>query len=41
MRRRCGSSGRIDVLLSNAGYGFLGTFEEVPEQFAGQIDTNL
>jgi NAD(P)-dependent dehydrogenase (short-subunit alcohol dehydrogenase family) len=34
--------GRIDVLVNNAGYGFMGAFEEMtPEQFAGQIDTNF
>jgi NAD(P)-dependent dehydrogenase (short-subunit alcohol dehydrogenase family) len=34
--------GRIDVVVNNAGYGFLGAFEEMtPEEFAGQIDTNF
>jgi NAD(P)-dependent dehydrogenase (short-subunit alcohol dehydrogenase family) len=34
--------GRIDVLVNNAGYGFMGAFEEMtPEQFTGQIDTNF
>jgi NAD(P)-dependent dehydrogenase (short-subunit alcohol dehydrogenase family) len=34
--------GRIDVLVNNAGYGFMGAFEEMtPEKFAGQIDTNF
>jgi NAD(P)-dependent dehydrogenase (short-subunit alcohol dehydrogenase family) len=34
--------GRIDVVVNNAGYGFLGAFEEMtPEEFKGQIDTNF
>jgi NAD(P)-dependent dehydrogenase (short-subunit alcohol dehydrogenase family) len=34
--------GRIDVVVNNAGYGFVGAFEEMtPEQFKGQIDTNF
>ena len=34
--------GRIDVVVNNAGYGFMGAFEEMtPEQFAAQIDTNF
>jgi NAD(P)-dependent dehydrogenase (short-subunit alcohol dehydrogenase family) len=34
--------GRIDVLVNNAGYGFMGAFEEMTtEQFTGQIDTNF
>jgi NAD(P)-dependent dehydrogenase (short-subunit alcohol dehydrogenase family) len=34
--------GRLDVLVNNAGYGFIGAFEEMTEeQFKGQIDTNF
>lgn len=34
--------GRIDVLVNNAGYGFLGAFEEMSaDEFKGQIDTNF
>jgi NAD(P)-dependent dehydrogenase (short-subunit alcohol dehydrogenase family) len=34
--------GRIDVLVNNAGYGFIGAFEEMTEdEFKGQIDTNF
>src|SRR5580704_5789473 len=34
--------GRIDVLVNNAGYGFMGAFEEMSDQeFKGQIDTNF
>ena len=34
--------GRIDVLVNNAGYGFMGAFEELtPDEFARQIDTNF
>ncbi|HEY0264642.1 MAG TPA: oxidoreductase [Granulicella sp.] len=34
--------GRLDVVVNNAGYGFMGAFEEqTPEEFAGQIDTNF
>lgn len=34
--------GRIDVLVNNAGYGFMGAFEEMTsEQFTSQIDTNF
>ena len=33
---------RIDVVVNNAGYGFMGAFEEMtPEEFEGQIDTNF
>src|SRR5580658_5747559 len=31
----------IDVVVNNAGYGFLGAFEEMtPEEFKAQMDTN-
>jgi NAD(P)-dependent dehydrogenase (short-subunit alcohol dehydrogenase family) len=34
--------GRIDVVVNNAGYGFVGAFEEMtPDEFKGQIDTNF
>jgi NAD(P)-dependent dehydrogenase (short-subunit alcohol dehydrogenase family) len=34
--------GRIDVVVNNAGYGFMGAFEEMkPQEFSGQIDTNF
>jgi NAD(P)-dependent dehydrogenase (short-subunit alcohol dehydrogenase family) len=34
--------GRIDVVVNNAGYGFMGAFEEMsPDEFKGQIDTNF
>jgi NAD(P)-dependent dehydrogenase (short-subunit alcohol dehydrogenase family) len=34
--------GRIDVLINNAGYSFLGAFEEMTaDEFKGQIDTNF
>jgi NAD(P)-dependent dehydrogenase (short-subunit alcohol dehydrogenase family) len=34
--------GRIDVLVNNAGYGFIGAFEEMtPDEFARQIDANF
>ena len=34
--------GRIDVLVNNAGYGFMGAFEEMtPEHFSSQIGTNF
>jgi len=34
--------GRIDVLVNNAGYGFMGAFEEMTsDEFKGQIDTNF
>jgi NAD(P)-dependent dehydrogenase (short-subunit alcohol dehydrogenase family) len=34
--------GRIDVLVNNAGYGFVGAFEEMtPAEFRGQIDANF
>jgi NAD(P)-dependent dehydrogenase (short-subunit alcohol dehydrogenase family) len=34
--------GRIDGLINNAGYGFLGAFEEMSDdEFKGQIDTNF
>ncbi|OAM91326.1 oxidoreductase [Termitidicoccus mucosus] len=34
--------GRIDVLVNNAGFGFIGAFEEMtPEDFRRQIDTNF
>jgi NAD(P)-dependent dehydrogenase (short-subunit alcohol dehydrogenase family) len=37
-----GAFGRIDVVVNNAGYGFIGAFEEMtPEEFKGQIDTNF
>jgi len=33
---------RIDVVVNNAGYGFIGAFEEMtPDEFKGQIDTNF
>jgi NAD(P)-dependent dehydrogenase (short-subunit alcohol dehydrogenase family) len=32
----------IDVLINNAGYGFLGAFEEMSaDEFKGQIDSNF
>lgn len=34
--------GHIDVVVNNAGYGFMGAFEEMsPKQFEDQIDTNF
>lgn len=37
-----GAFGRIDVVVNNAGYGFIGAFEEMtPEEFKRQIDTNF
>jgi NAD(P)-dependent dehydrogenase (short-subunit alcohol dehydrogenase family) len=34
--------GRIDIVVNNAGYGFMGAFEEMtPDEFKGQIDTNF
>jgi len=34
--------GRLDVVVNNAGYGFMGAFEEQSEaDFRGQIDTNF
>ena len=34
--------GRIDVVVNNAGYGFIGAFEEMAaDEFKGQIDTNF
>jgi len=34
--------GRLDVVVNNAGYGFMGGFEEMTdEEFKGQIDTNF
>jgi NAD(P)-dependent dehydrogenase (short-subunit alcohol dehydrogenase family) len=34
--------GRIDVVVNNAGYGFVGAFEEMTsDEFKGQIDTNF
>jgi NAD(P)-dependent dehydrogenase (short-subunit alcohol dehydrogenase family) len=34
--------GRIDVVINNAGYGFVGAFEEMTaDEFKGQIDTNF
>jgi NAD(P)-dependent dehydrogenase (short-subunit alcohol dehydrogenase family) len=34
--------GRIDVVVNNAGYGFVGAFEEMPaDEFKDQIDTNF
>jgi NAD(P)-dependent dehydrogenase (short-subunit alcohol dehydrogenase family) len=35
-------AGRLDVVVNNAGQGFLGAFEEMTdEEFASQIDTNF
>lgn len=40
--RAFGELGRIDVIVSNAGYGLFGAAEEVSdEQIRHQIDTNL
>src|SRR5246127_1645368 len=34
--------GRIDVVVNNAGYGFVGAFEEMTaDEFKAQIDTNF
>lgn len=34
--------GRIDVVVNNAGYDFIGAFEEMtPDEFKGQIDPNF
>jgi NAD(P)-dependent dehydrogenase (short-subunit alcohol dehydrogenase family) len=34
--------GRLDVLVNNAGYGFMGAFEELSDaEFSGQIETNF
>jgi NAD(P)-dependent dehydrogenase (short-subunit alcohol dehydrogenase family) len=34
--------GQLDVLVNNAGYGFIGAFEEMSDdEFRGQIDTNF
>jgi NAD(P)-dependent dehydrogenase (short-subunit alcohol dehydrogenase family) len=34
--------GRLDVVVNNAGYGVMGTFEEqASEQFVGQMDVNF
>lgn len=34
--------GRLDVLVNNAGYGFIGAFEEMsPEEFSDQLETNF
>ncbi len=34
--------GRLDVVVNNAGYGFIGAFEEMtPDEFKGQVDTNF
>jgi len=34
--------GHIDVVVDNAGYGFIGAFEEMtPDEFKAQIDTNF
>jgi NAD(P)-dependent dehydrogenase (short-subunit alcohol dehydrogenase family) len=34
--------GRIDVVVNNAGYGFIGAFEEMTaDEFKNQIDTNF
>jgi len=34
--------GRIDVVVNNAGFGFIGAFEEMTaDEFKGQIDTNF
>jgi len=34
--------GRIDIVVNNAGYGFLGAFEEMTaDEFKDQIDTNF
>jgi NAD(P)-dependent dehydrogenase (short-subunit alcohol dehydrogenase family) len=34
--------GQIDVVVNNAGYGFIGAFEEMTaDEFKGQIDTNF
>jgi NAD(P)-dependent dehydrogenase (short-subunit alcohol dehydrogenase family) len=34
--------GQIDVVVNNAGYGFIGAFEEMTaDQFTDQIDTNF
>jgi NAD(P)-dependent dehydrogenase (short-subunit alcohol dehydrogenase family) len=42
MATALGAFGRMDVLVNNAGYGFMGAFEEMSAaEFKGQIDTNF